>query len=276
MYGTLACYNGAAAFGVENAINAVADPDFTIQSNNFVFTSDYLLLATAMLGASVTQGRYITAQWAIQGYPRIYAANRAATPPSLPIWDYFRNKQVHLPQEQQVQIDVTNNLGASTEKEAVILQIGTPQWSMNLPPAQWNVILHATCAITNVAGSWVENNAITFDQPPLGGVYVICGTQVVGANAYAYRWVFPRSPNYMGRRLRPGGLVQTAFGNTPAYGNNDAWNHFGVQGAFWTYEQPTLGTLGQTAGAVTYDVYMYCAFLGQQTSLLDQYVGSQQ
>lgn len=276
MYGTLACYNGSVTAGAENAINAVADPDFTIQSNNFVFTSNYCLLGTALQGVSVKYGRYNTAQWAIQGYPRIYAANRAATPGTLPIWDYFRDKSVILPQDQQFQIEVTNNLASGNEAEAAILQIGSPQWSMNLMQGQWNVILHATCAITNVAGSWVENNAITFDQPPLGGVYVVNGTQVVGAGAYAYRWVFPRSPNYQGRRLRPGGLVQTAFGNAPAYGNKDAFNHWGIQGAFWTYEQPMLGTLGQAAGAVTYDVFMYCTFLGQDTSLLDRFVGSQQ
>lgn len=276
MYGTLACYNGSVTASAENAINAVADPDFTIQSNNFAFTSPYLLLGTSLHGASVQYGRYITPQWAIQGYPRIYAANRAATPGSNPIWDYFRDKQLQIPQEQQVQFDITNNLSTGNEKEAVVFQVGTPQWSMNAPAGQWDVILHATCAIVNVAGSWVENNAITFDQPPLGGVYLVLGTQVIGASAYAYRWVFPRSPNYMGRRLRPGGLVQTAFGNLPAWGNWDAFRQWGVQGGFWTYEQPTLGTLGQTSGSVTYDVFMYCRFLGQSTSLLDQFVGSQQ
>ena len=278
MYGTIACYNGAVTAGAEAALNAVADPDFTIQNSNFVFTSRYPLLAAALVGASVKYGRYLTSQWAIQGFPRIYAANRGATPPSLPIWDLFLNKAVVLPEDQQLQILASNNLATGTEAEAAVLQVGSPGWTRGEPasiPGGWDVVLHATCPVTNVAGAWVENNPFTFDQPPLGGSYCVLGTAVVGAGAYAYRWVFPRSPNYQGRRLRPGGLVQTAFGNSPPYGMMDAFKHWGPQGAFWTFEQPTLGILGQAAGLVTYDVFMLCRFLGEGSDPVTAFVNQQ-
>lgn len=275
MYGTIAVYNGSATAGAENALNAVADPDFTIQSNNFVFTSDYLLLGAALVGASVQYGRYNTAQWAIQGYPRIYAANRGATPPSQPLWDKNLNKSVHLPQDQAFQIYATNNLGASTEAEFGLLQLGSPGWNMNYQPGMWDVILRATATITPTVGTWNENNAIAFDQSPLGGVYVVNGTVVEGGNAVAYRWNFPRAPNYAGRRMRPGGIVTTTWGNLPAYGATDAFHHWGQQGAFWTYEQPTLGILGVTASSTTYNIFMHCTFIGQDSNLLDRYVGSQ-
>lgn len=276
MYGTLAFYNGSCTAGAENQLNAVTDPDITIQSNAFVFTSQYSLLASILLGASVEYGRYSTAEWSGRGRPNIFGNSRNATPGAVPFWDLFPDKKLVLPQAQQIALYATNNLGSSTEKEAALWQYCTPSWSKQSPAGMYDILLHATATITLVAGSWVENQAITFDSPPLGGVYCVLGTVVVGANAYAYRWVFPRSPMYNGRRLRPGGLVMTAFGNAPFMWGGDPFYHWGPQGYFWTYEQPLLGVLGQTAGSQALDVFMMCRFYGESPSLLDGLINQQQ
>lgn len=274
MYGTVVNNVAAAAFGVENALTAANDPDITQQNGQYIFTGDYQLLAATMVGASVTFGRFNVAEWNGRGRPNVFAANRALTPPANAFWDlYFENK-LALPKNQQIQVLVTNNLGASTEIENMVWQVATPDWSLNNPPGMYDLLVHATVTATPTLNAWQENLALVFDQLPLGGVYVVLGAQVVGANAVAYRLNFPRTRLYGGRRLRPGGLVMTAFGNSPEATLGDPFTQWGVMGGFHTFEPPTLGLFGAAAVSTTYHVFLKCRFLGQQVALLDQFVMS--
>lgn len=274
MFGTIVYNIAAAPFGQENLLTAANDPDITQQSGSYIFTGDYNLLAASMIGASVTYGRYDVAEWNGRGRPNIFAANRALNPPADAYWDYYYPNPPPLPKNQVFNLRVTNNLGAATEIENVILQIGTPDWSLNQPPGMWDIILHTTATVTPTLNAWQESIALTFDASPLGGVYAVLGCQVVGSNAAAYRLNFPRTRLYGGRRLRPGGWVVSAFGNPPVNGIRDPLAQFGVMGAFHTFEPPTLGLFGTAAVATTYNVFMKCRFLGQQVSLLDQFVNT--
>lgn len=274
MYGTIAYNNSACAAGAENALNAVTDPDITQQSSEYIFTGDYKLLAAALFGVSVQYGRYDVAEWNGRGRPNIFAANRGATPPADSIFDFYGPVAPDIPKNQILTVRATNNLGTGTEAETAILQIGTPDWSLNQPQGMYDIILRATAAITPTINAWNESNAITFDAAPLGGVYAVLGCLVVGGNAIAYRLNFPRTRLYGGRRLRPGGIVVSSWGNVPLNGVRDPFSQFGVLGAFHTFEPPTLGIFGEAASNTTYNVFLKCRFLGQQVSLLDQFVSS--
>jgi hypothetical protein len=274
MYGTIVYNNSAAAAGTENALSAAVDPDVTQQNSHYIFTGQYQLLAAAMVGASVEYGRYDVAEWNGRGRPNIFSANRGLTLPSNPQWDLYRGQNLILPQNQEILIHTTNNLASGTEPESVVLQIGTPDWSYNQPPGMYDMLIHATATITPTANAWLESQAITFDANPLGGVYVVLGAQLVGANALAWRFNFPRTRMYGGRRLRPGGLVLSSFGNNPSSQMGDPFNHWGVMGGYHTFEPPTIGVFGTSATSTTYHLFMKCRFLGQNISLLDNFVQS--
>lgn len=273
MFGLVAWQNAAATAGTENAINSVADPDITSQNNNFIFTGPYRLLADIAVGASVQYGRYSVAQWNGWGRPNIYSMNRAANPTSPFFWAHYRDPALMLPQNQQIQPYLTNNLGSSTEVETILWKIASQDWSMNLPAGQYDFIGHATCTVTPTAGAWNSNNTITFDQLPLGGVYVVTGAQCEGAHGLAWRLNFPRTRMYLGRRLRPGNAVLSTYGAVPALFTPNEFGGDGVWGAFHTFELPTFDILG-TATSTTYDIFMKLRFLGESLSLLDQFVAS--
>lgn len=274
MYGTIVYNASAAAFGAENLFTAASDPDVTSQSGAYIFTGDYKLLAAALVGASVQYGRYDVAEWNGRGRPNIFAANRGLNPPADAIYDYYYPNPPALPKNQVINVRVQNNLGASTEIENAILQIATPDWSLNQPPGMWDIILRATVTATPTLNAWQESLALTFDASPLGGVYAVLGAIVEGGNAAAWRLNFPRTRLYGGRRLRPGGLVLSTWGNTPINGVRDPFAMFGVLGAFHTFEPPTLGLFGTAAASTPYTVFLKCRFLGQQESLLDQFVNT--
>lgn len=274
MYGTVINNVAAAAFGVENALTAANDPDITQQNGNYIFTGPYNLLADAAVGASVTYGRYSVAQWNGWGRPNIDAVMRGLNPTSPGLWNRYGAMAMQLPQNQQISVFLTNNLGASTEIENVLWQIATPDWSMNLPAGQYDFIGHATATITPTLNAWNENNAVAFDQLPLGGVYAVIGGVCIGNNAVAWRLNFPRTRMYLGRKLRPGGLMLNTFGNTPDVFAPDFHSHWGVMGAFHTFELPTLGVFGTAASSTVFHLFLKLRFLGMDVSLLDRFVQS--
>lgn len=271
MYGLVAQMNTAATFGQEDALTAVADPDITIQNSQFIFTGPFRLLGELLGGANSKFGRYNVAQWNGRGRPNIFAVNPSLVPTAPIFTSKYLSQPLMLPQNQQIQALATQG-GAANAVAWLLWWIATQDWTMNEPPGQYDLIGHATCAVTNVLGTWVENNAITFDQLPLGGVYLVLGCNVIGANGIAFRLNFPRTRMYQGRRLRPGGVVLNGFGQLPALFSHNEWGGLGVMGAFHTFELPTLGILGSAAGAQTYDVFLKLRFLGENVSLLDQFV----
>lgn len=272
MFGLVAQANTAAAFGVENALTAIADPDITIQNGQFIFTGPYRLLAEMAVGASVEFGRYNVAEWNGRGRPNIFAVNRAANPTAPMFFGAYKSQSLMLPQNQQIQSLLTNNLGAGTEAEWLVWKLATADWSANWPPGIYDLIGHATVTVTPAIGSWVENAAIAFDQLPLGGVYVVLGAHCIGANGIAWRLNFPRTRMYMGRRLRPGNVVLPSFGSLPPEFSLNEWGTDGVWGAFHTFELPTFGILGSAAAATTYNIFMKLRFLGESVTLLDNFV----
>lgn len=280
MFGLVA-WGSSMTANQENAINTVPDPDITTQNNNFIFTGPYQLLSDVAIGASVQYGRYSVAQWNGWGRPNIFAVNQNANPTAPIWWHNYINQRLSLPQNQQIQPYLTNNLASGTENETLLWRIATPDWSKNTPPFQMVptggsqvFIAQATATVTPAVNTWVLSNAITFDQTPLGGVYAVLGAYCEGARGLAFRLVFPRTRMYLGRRLRPGGLIMPSFGSLPPLFGQDDIQHMGVWGAFHTFEPPTLDILGTSASSTKYTIFMLLGYMGESLSLLDNYVMS--
>lgn len=275
MYGTLVYSDSAAAAGATNDDQSAAvDPDFTRRNSHYIFTMPLSLLSVSLIGASVKFGRWQAPTWNGRGEFDIYAANRSLNPPSNPLWDYYFPAVQAIPQNQEIQLQVSNNLSTGTEQETSVVNIGTQDWSQNLPTGLYDIMLHATVTLTPTVNAWNMNNAISFSTNPLGGVYALLGSVVVGGNAVAYRWVFPRTRLYYGVRMRPGGIVSNTYGNVPNLQLGQIFTQWGVQGFFHTFELPQLDIFGTAASSTTYDCFMYCRFLGMDLSLLQQAVSS--
>lgn len=265
-------YNLAAA-GV-NAANtdmlAAVDSEFSQRSSHYVFTESYRLLAASYIAPSATRARFQVPHWNAIAEFTIMNANRSLQPPSNPQWDVYREMMLPIPQLEEFQVQASNNLGAATEQANVVLNIAPDDWKMQQSPSQFKFVARATLALTPTLNAWSGPQAITMSQSLRGGTYAILGTVVQGTNAVAWRWVFPRNKLYNNRRLRPGGLTQNAVGDVV---NNqlDPWGvPFGVLGYFNTFELPSIELFGTLAGAITYQIFIWLAYLGEDQNLLNQ------
>lgn len=268
-------YNGAAV-GV-NAVNtdllAATDSEVSQRNSHYVFTERYRLLAAMLVGASVTRGRYQVPRWNAVGEAVIFNANRSLQPPSNPQWDLYTAMPPEIPQNEEFQVQASNNLGAGTEIENVILQLAPDGWGQNLERGDYMFPVRATVTITPTLNAWSGPNILSFIQSLRGGTYAILGTTVQGTNAVAWRWVFPRNKLYNGRRLRPGGAIQNAVGDVIC-NQVDPWVlGWGVKGYFASNELPQIEVFGTVAGAITYQVFMWLAHLSDDINTLNRFVG---
>ena len=113
---------------------------------------------------------------------------------------------------------------------------------------------------------------LSFSQSLRGGVYSVIGGFVQGTNSAAWRLIFPRNKMYRGRRLRPGGLIQNAIGDVLPNCIHPLAAAWGEKGRFHTFELPTIEVFGTAAASTTYQAFLILKYLGQDRSLLDQYV----
>jgi hypothetical protein len=268
-------YNIAAA-GI-NASNsdmtAASDADFSQRNGHYVFTEHYRMFAAALVGASVTRGRFQVPTWNAIGEFVLFNANRALTPPSNAQYDMYGEQGPDVPMNEEFQVQTSNNLGAATEIENAALLLIPDDFSANLPPTSKKppiITVRATCAITNVLNGWSGPQPLSFIQSLRGGVYSVVGAVCQGASGLAFRLVFPRTRMYHNRKLRPGWLVQTAIGDVIS-NQLDPWViRMGEWGQFHTFEPVQLETFGTAAGAQTYQLYLWLAWMGESAPLYGQ------
>lgn len=271
----LAAYNAAAA-GV-NAVNtdmlAANDGEFSGRNNHLIFTENYRLWGATLLGASVIRGRLQAPTWNAIGEFALFNANRSLQPPSNPQIDLWAPYPVPVPTNEEVQVQVSNNLGAATEIENAFLWLVTDDWSAQLPRGRLPILIRATFTATPTLNAWSGGQALAFSQSLRGGVYAVVGATVQGTNAAAFRIIFPRYRLYHGRKLRPGFLTQNAVGDVLT-NQLDPWQMLlGEWGRFHTFEPPTVEVFGTVAGAITYQVYLWSVYLGEDVGLLMQGAG---
>lgn len=273
-YHTVVYNASAAAAGATNVdFSAATDSEVSQRNNHYVFTERYRLLAAAAIGASVTRGRFQVPRWNAVGEAIIFNANRSLQPPSNPQWDLYFAMPPEIPQNEEFQVQMSNNLGAATEIENVVLQLAPDGWNMNLAKGDYAFPVRASVAITPTLNAWSGPNILSFSQSLRGGTYAILGTVVQGTNAVAWRWVFPRNKLYNGRRLRPGGLIQNALGDVIC-NQVDPWvMGWGTKGYFASNELPQIEVFGTLAGAITYQVFLWIAHLSDDINTLNQFVG---
>src|ERR1044072_1494449 len=208
-FGTLVYSAAAAGTNQSNLdLTAITDPDFTVRNSHYIFTESYRLLGAMGVGASLTRGRIQVPTINAVGEAVLWSANRSATVPSNPQWDNYYDVPLQLPTNEELQIQYSNNLGAATEQEQVLLWIVTDDWNANIPRGRQLLTVRASFTLTPTVNAWSGGQALTLSQSLRGGVYAVVGCVVQGTNAAFFRIIFPRYRLYRGRKLRPGGPMQ--------------------------------------------------------------------
>ena len=264
MYHLLANYASVNSATVVQ-LNAVADGQFTQQNNAFIFTEAYYLEALYASGATIAIAQINDPLLNAINNFQIYPTNKSLTPAANPnVMDLRRAPQT-LPMNEQFMIQAANSAGGA-EATICLLFIRPPNdggqdWSVKPGTAQNpRTIAVFTATIVLTVGVWSPLVAITFTNPLKGGAYQINGTNLVCANGTAYRWMFPKQPLYVGRKLQAGGLCDAAYGNQPLRFGPD-W--LAGQGRFNYFEPPQIQALGNaTTGSTTYTGYMDLTYLG--------------
>lgn len=268
-------YNAPAA-GVSAAnldMAAATEADFSQRNNHYVFTEQYLIRALALVGASVTRGRIQVPTLNAIGEFVIFNANRALQPPSNAQWDWWYYVPIPVPMNEEFQVQTSNNLGAATEIENVVIQLTTTDWSANLPQGRTPFLIRASFTVTPTLNAWSGPQALTFAQSLRGGTYAVVGAVCQGSNSVAFRLVFPRYRVQHGRKLRPGSLIQTAVGDVVS-NQVDPWAMaWGEWGRFHTFEPLQCEVFGTAAVGTTYQLFLWLVFMGEDQGQLNQGLG---
>ena len=269
-------YNIAAATaGATNAdLSMVADPDFTnVQSGHLVLTEPYKLLGVFPVGVSVIRGRFQIPTWNAVGEMTIFNANRGLQPTSNGQWDLYLARPATLPTLEQIQIQLSNNLGASTEQENVGVLLATPDWTQNLPqpggvlgPALGVFCVRASFTVTPTINAWSGGQNLTFSQSLRSGTYAVVGAICQGTNSAFFRLIFPKYALQRGRKLRPGWPVQTAVGDVVQSQLQPWVMAMGEWGRFHSYEPLTCEVLGTTASSTTYQLFLFLVMVSDDMS----------
>jgi hypothetical protein len=266
MYHLLSYYASQAA-GASYADTAfVIDNTLSSRNNHPIFTEDYELAATYVGGASITAARWSSATWNAIEQPEIYPVNLSLSVPTNPQVSDMRNFPRRIARNEEVQVQLSNNLGSGSEPEFVLAWIRPLGFKPSLPTpsaefgnlGRVRAIFTFTGAIT--VGVWSSDLVITITNTIRPGTYALIGCNVVCAHGIAYRFNFPRAPLYQGRKLYPGNLVEAAYGNIPLR-QEDYW--LGELGRFDTFELPLISILaGTTTTSATYTGYLDLVYLG--------------
>ncbi len=258
----LLAYN--AALGVnaaDTALAGVADPIFSRRgtNNNFIFTQRYRILGAFYHAASATRARLNSPTLNAIGRMQVWPVERSATIPDDPGWLDVRPYPVDIPQNEEVGVEGSNDLGAATEQSQMFLWVAPPSHDLNLPRGQQRLIVRATGAVAGVAQSWSGLGNIVFAENLRGGWYTLLGAQCFDAGTLALRFIFPAAQFGAGSNLRPGILCQEAIGNKPLPANMGG---FGAMGRFHSFEPPQIEIFANATAASAQEIRLDLVYHG--------------
>lgn len=268
MFHLLSYYVSAGVNDSNVDMTASVDGQFSQRNNHYVLSEPYNLLGAYHQATSALRARLNVPS--INGIARhqIYPPNRNATVPNLPRIADYREYPIMLPQNEEIGVEESGNLGAGNEDTWVTLWIAPPSWNRNIPRGIARLTIRATATITGVAAAWSGFTNLTFAENLKGGVYAIVGAEVQGANTIAFRLNFPKMPLYQGRKFLPGSIAKEAIGNAGAQFNISGFGMgvtaLGEWGRFHTFEPPTIQVLAIAAAAVAHEIRLDLVYLGDQ------------
>ena len=259
----LLAYTGALGVNAaDTALGGVADPVFSRRgtANNFIFTGNYDILGAFYHAASATRARLNSPTLNAIGRMQLWPVERSATIPDDPGWMDWRSFPVAIPQNEEIGVEGSNDLGAATENSQCFLWVAPKSHSMNLPRGRQRLTVRATGAVAGVAQSWSSLGNLTFAENLRGGWYTLLGAQCFDAGTLALRFIFPAGQMAGGTNLRPGILCQEAIGNKPLPANMGG---FGPMGNFNSFEPPQIEIFANATAASVQEIRLDLAYHGE-------------
>ena len=256
-------------------LTAVADPDFSQRNGHYIFTEKYKIITLFHCEASAIRANLSAPTWNAIGKANIWPVTVSANIPSPgpPRVDERFDYPMPVPLNEEIQFQVSNNLGAATEQAWGLMQIATPDWTSNLPQGQMPILVRCTATFNPGTLTWSGPQVLAFEQSLRGGVYAVIGAECQAASVIAFRLIFPRYKLYQGRKLRPGWLCQQAIGDLIYPQQVDGPMAWGEWGRFHTFEPVQLESIMTTGSSTTHELRLWLVFLGEDTSLLQGGLG---
>jgi hypothetical protein len=252
-YHLLAYEEALAAGAALSDLDAVPDSEFTRRNDHFIFTEQYNALAFYYQAASATLARLNVPSINAVARHQIYPFFRSATIPTDWRFQDFRMMPMALPENEELAVEGSNNLGCGTENSTCFIWVAPPQWNMNLPRGIQRLTIRATASAAGTAQAWGSLANLTFSENLRGGWYSLVGAAFFDAGTLALRFVFAKPRIYNGRKFRPGVLSMEALGNTP---NIHGLNAFGVIGKFHSFEPPQIEIFANATAASTQELWL--------------------
>jgi hypothetical protein len=272
----LLAYNGNISNANSIDLTANVDGEFSQRNGHYLFSENYNLLAGGIVGQNVTETNILSPTLnAITKFNLNPANTGADTAPSPFLLDYYTHTPIPLPLNEELQFQV-NGSGNDTVGGVGLLVIGTVGWKRGVIPTGISPLpvfkMKFTCNVTMNLRNWSTLALMTFEQSLRGGTYAVCGMEAWGTNLLAGRIVFPQSPMYNGRRLRPGFVAQNAYGAQTAVVGDIGPLFLGTWGQFTTAELPFFEGLG--TGSATTAVTGYLVLVRLSESIQVNYANS--
>lgn len=265
MFHLLAMEEALAAGAASAELDAVADAEFSVRNNHFIFTEPYRMLMEYYQAATVTAARWNVPKINAIARHQIWPLNASATIPDIPVVADYRDYPIELPQFEEFVIEGSNSLGCGTENSTWFGWIAPPQWNRTIPRGIQRLTVAATGAVAGVAQSWSGLGNLTFTENLRGGVYALVGAQCFDAGTLALRFVFSRPYMYQGRKLRPGIICQEAIANNPLLLQMGGLGEFG---RFHTFEPPQIEIFANATGASAQVIRLDLVYLGDNPAML--------
>jgi hypothetical protein len=242
---------------------AVTDTVLTTRNSDFIVTDPFNLVMAYGLGSVMTELRANWPTLNTYGYHQFWPFDlQGTTLPTVPdrpaLIDYWSQPLV-VPLDEQLDIQVSDN-PATTEHDVLAMWLATPSHSLVLPSGVQRLTLKATYSITpGTIYTWTGAQTLTFETTFKGGWYAIVGMNVEDPGTLFARLIFPVGQAYQGRILRPGCIVQQAYGNRP---DPRFMGRLGLYGYFNSFEQPYIEIFSTTTSAHTGDCRFDVIYMG--------------
>lgn len=253
-------------------MTAAVDADFSQRNSHYIFTEQYGIKYLMAQSAHMTDARLLTPTFAALNSDglRITGFQQKAGIGGVPtLFDKFSPAPAMMPMMEELQFQGSTG---TIEQQWGAMVLQTSNWSPNIPAGPIMVMEGTTGNFTPTANVWSGPQIITLTANPRGGVYaVVRATVQQAADSLLFRIIFPRSPYYKGRKLRPGWTVQNAVGSFDDVITQINPYHLGVWNCFHTFELPQLEVFASTSAAMTPIVRLWCVYLGTDPNLLDQF-----
>ncbi len=268
LYQILAYDIPANAAGTLVDATAVPDTSFSARggssgAGHWIFTEPYNLMAAFAAGGTITQVQLFDSTWNAINIPQIYPVNKALAVLTNPNVMDLRHCPLPIPMNEEIAMQFTNTGAAEVNYGFIWIQPPGQAMGMDYPSASLTMprlfaIVTTTAVLT--VNTWSPFTPITFTNPIKGGAYQVNGAMWIVPTGSAYKHNFVKAPLYQGRKLFPGGLCETAYGNVPQK-QGTLW--LGPQGRFNNFELPQVSFFANaSAGSTTYTGILDLTYLG--------------